>query len=589
MAGNANRNVSVDITGDTRDLEQSYDRVARKSDEIAKKQEDNNRKLSDGIKRTADITTGSFDGMSAAASTFGKTGPLAIGAVGAALVALPAVINLAAGALTLGFGGALAGIGIAAATQSAAVRGEFKALWDDIAQDTYDISGPIQDALVNIAGYARDAFSNFKPYLEEAFELLGPAIDRFGENFSRAFLELSPSIEPLSVAFGKLLDALGMRAPAIFGSLSRSIENLADIANRNADDIAGFFEGAFGALEWTTEAMNTLSQEWDHALATWEDQWNNLMATLVDDDSLQDFTIDIYNNTDQWNLLAEQIKNTANQIREAQYPTEELKLDVDALTESINELNGVNINADAAMLAWAEKLYQAAEAAKGNTEGLKLNTEAGRANWEQVLGMAEAGNRLIQAKAEEGATARELAGTYGQLQTDMLNVLKSMGLSSEEARKLTKRYLEIPDEIRTQVGLETLEAQRKFDEYITLNSGRQIPVYLIQKQEMPAKDGGYFGYASGGPVRGPGSSRSDSIPARISRGEYVVNAAATRRNLPLLEAINSGKGVGGMGTTIIYQINTSVAPTANLSAIGQEIVESIQAFESRSGKTWRSN
>jgi tape measure domain-containing protein len=49
------------------------------------------------------------------------------------------------------------------------------------------------------------------------------------------------------------------------------------------------------------------------------------------------------------------------------------------------------------------------------------------------------------------------------------------------------------------------------------------------------------GFATGGRIRGPGSGTSDSILARVSNGEYVVNAAATRNNLDLLEAINSGK------------------------------------------------
>jgi tape measure domain-containing protein len=49
--------------------------------------------------------------------------------------------------------------------------------------------------------------------------------------------------------------------------------------------------------------------------------------------------------------------------------------------------------------------------------------------------------------------------------------------------------------------------------------------------------------ASGGYISGPGSGRSDSIPARLSNGEYVVNAAATKKNRALLEAINSGQGL----------------------------------------------
>jgi len=587
----ANRNVSIDITGDTRDLEQSYDRVARKSEQLANDVDKNNKKMGSSFSDVAKTATSSFDDFSGTVTTFGKTGPIAIGAVAAAIAALPTIINLAAGAVTLGFGAALAGIGIAAASQSAVVRQEFKDLWDGIKSDLYDISGPIEKALLNIRGYADRAFENFLPSLEEGFKIIGPAIDKFGADFSRALLELEPAIKPLSNAFAALLSAIGERAPNMFRNLSASIENLASIAERNADDIAGFIDGAFSALEWTTARIDDLSSLWDEALAKWEDGWNSFIDSLNggNNPAIDAYKINISDTTDRWNAMAEQLKRTAEAAREAQDPLKQLKLDVDVLKDAIDELNGVHIASDRAMLQWQQTLWRAVEATEKSSAGLKYNTKEGRDNWQAVLDMADAGNRLIESKAEEGATVKELAVTYSQLQTDLMNVIKNMGESGDKARELAKRYLEIPDEIRTRVGLETLEAQRKFDEYITLNSGRQIPVYLIQKQEMPAKDGGYFGYASGGPVKGPGGSRTDSIPARISRGEYVVNAAATRRNLPLLEAINSGKGVGGMGTTIIYQINTSVAPTANLSAIGQEIVESIQAFESRSGKTWRMN
>ncbi|WP_323614997.1 tape measure protein [Pseudomonas putida] len=49
--------------------------------------------------------------------------------------------------------------------------------------------------------------------------------------------------------------------------------------------------------------------------------------------------------------------------------------------------------------------------------------------------------------------------------------------------------------------------------------------------------------ATGGYVRGPGTGTSDSIPANLSNGEFVVNAAATRRNRQLLESINSNERV----------------------------------------------
>lgn len=57
----------------------------------------------------------------------------------------------------------------------------------------------------------------------------------------------------------------------------------------------------------------------------------------------------------------------------------------------------------------------------------------------------------------------------------------------------------------------------------------------IQSVALNLADGGY--------VSGPGSSRSDSIPANLSNGEFVVNAGATAQNRALLEAVNSGQMV----------------------------------------------
>lgn len=68
----------------------------------------------------------------------------------------------------------------------------------------------------------------------------------------------------------------------------------------------------------------------------------------------------------------------------------------------------------------------------------------------------------------------------------------------------------------------------------------------------------FKGFKTGGYVSGPGSGTSDSIPARLSNGEFVVNADATRRNRSLLEAINSNERVsvsGGGGRTIIQSGN----------------------------------
>lgn len=58
------------------------------------------------------------------------------------------------------------------------------------------------------------------------------------------------------------------------------------------------------------------------------------------------------------------------------------------------------------------------------------------------------------------------------------------------------------------------------------------------------------GFSTGGYVSGSGTGTSDSIPARLSNGEFVVNAKATSRNRELLEAINSNERVSFAGENI---------------------------------------
>ncbi|MET3925983.1 tape measure protein [Devosia sp. 2618] len=91
--------------------------------------------------------------------------------------------------------------------------------------------------------------------------------------------------------------------------------------------------------------------------------------------------------------------------------------------------------------------------------------------------------------------------------------------------------------------------------------------------------GGVVEAATGGLIRGPGTGTSDSIPARLSDGEFVVNAAATSRNMDLLRAINSGTvaafasgGLVGGGPAVRaandnrHAANDNAAPVFTISA-----------------------
>ena len=69
-------------------------------------------------------------------------------------------------------------------------------------------------------------------------------------------------------------------------------------------------------------------------------------------------------------------------------------------------------------------------------------------------------------------------------------------------------------------------------------------------KELATSGGGqdFTGFASGGYVSGPGTERSDSILARLSNGEFVVNAKSVQRlGLKTLQRINRFAGGGYAG------------------------------------------
>lgn len=99
---------------------------------------------------------------------------------------------------------------------------------------------------------------------------------------------------------------------------------------------------------------------------------------------------------------------------------------------------------------------------------------------------------------------------------------------------------------------------------------------------------GAFGnaFASGGSVAGPGTGTSDSIPAMLSNGEYVLNAQAVDRlGVPFLNGLNTGRlrgfASGGLvGSGGAYNRPASVASSS--SSTSNSITLNVSALDASS-------
>lgn len=92
-----------------------------------------------------------------------------------------------------------------------------------------------------------------------------------------------------------------------------------------------------------------------------------------------------------------------------------------------------------------------------------------------------------------------------------------------------------------------------------------------------------FGFAGGGYVSGAGTSTSDSIPARLSDGEYVVRAKAVRAlGTDFLDRLNAaGSGLSGKGKLPKFRYaeggyvtaDTNADPANNSGAVGGQPIQ----------------
>jgi len=87
---------------------------------------------------------------------------------------------------------------------------------------------------------------------------------------------------------------------------------------------------------------------------------------------------------------------------------------------------------------------------------------------------------------------------------------------------------------------------RQFNNISDAIPGKQPKFEVIQR------------FARGGEVKGKGTGTSDSIPAMLSNGEFVVNAKSTQTFKPLLEALNNmGNSTSNIDNSTNININNN--------------------------------
>lgn len=124
------------------------------------------------------------------------------------------------------------------------------------------------------------------------------------------------------------------------------------------------------------------------------------------------------------------------------------------------------------------------------------------------------------------------------------NVFKSLSIPNAET---TKEYKDVFTKLQTPLDPTISEAIDKFV-YGAVNN-QKTGVVL----------------ATGGAIYGAGTATSDSIPAMLSNGEFVMNAASVKKyGTPMMHAINAGKYATGGGVGVMPRTSVPNSPSYNV-------------------------
>lgn len=229
--------------------------------------------------------------------------------------------------------------------------------------------------------------------------------------------------------------------------------------------------------------------------------------------------------------------------------------EIDGLVQSLASAGLVQLSTRDAARQWEQSLDDLTASIEENGTTLDRNTQAGRDNEAALDAVAQAAIGQAQAIYDSTQNEEQFRTSLLQSREGLVAAARQMGLSEEAAQQYADQVLAIPAVKSTSFVTPGLDAAIQ-NTSILRESLRQIGDKTVRvttqfitsgnPNDLRVNKFGGDGMADGGLIpRGLGGPRQDNVPIWASSGEFVVNAAATARHLPVLEAINAGAFADG--------------------------------------------
>lgn len=495
---------------------------------------------------------------------------------------------------------------------------EVDGLWNNITES-------IGTAQATLGAFAIDGL-NLKDVLQsvsDAVSGVGAALMKAkneGKNFGEALKEAVPPevvvalgsltaiigvslVAAIGAAVGALASFLGLTAPIVAGVAALGAQLAAyyvyweDISQ--AIDIAKFSLQRFidtpisNLIPTIEEYINKLkgakaAQDELASYSTYDSDYHDQYATatpakqetnlFTDTKGLSDYQKELRRITEEYGLTERGIREVAAANAELQQIQDALaraKLsDIDAQKAYYqDQINAINAAKEADKQATAEKIA-GLKAQKKIWEEAKANGVDGSdvkvANLEKQIALEQ---QLLGIRQETADLQVQEIETKVKDQEEMLSAVSEAWLNYgrsvasgfgdavvsivDGSKSASKAFGDMVRDMLTQ----SLNLLAQWTAVFGLVSAWKGPV-----KGAEAANKMVLGLATGGYITGAGTSTSDSIPAMLSNGEYVVQASAVRKiGLPALNAINQGRGFADGGLVAAKPVSVGGAGSSNNS------------------------
>lgn len=509
----------------------------------------------------------------------------------ALLLALPAAAMVAGNGIVLGVGAALAGIGVLAAAQNAQVKDAFSDLKDHVVDSVRSWARPFESTLINITRTARRVFDAFGPDLRQIFQDLAPAVEVFVDQLGDALLNFRQPLRAFSDAFRAVLSTLGPQLDTILGNVAQGLTRIAEAVERNPEDLAklisdlsnlvriagtltGVLIDVYPAVSTFTSALGKLADAAD-AVGPAAGRLGTVLVSSLGSGPIgavvstwDDFTATLHRArgasgdtsaalaamaVSAGHVAAATVQHNTQTSTQAQL-MRMASLSAQQLKASLDELAGKTLTAREAAAQYGQAAINLTRTIRENGRAHGFSTQRGIENEQALNQLARAAHANAAAMRDDGRSAREVGQFMASARKRIIDAAIGMGYSRREAVQLADKLMgvkraadHIPRRKDIRVNANTEAARQRINALVAWANSIVVQM-AVTALTSGRKLGGYVGYAQGGPVpgyprggqvTGPGTSTSDSILARLSNGEFVVNAAATRMFRPVLEMINA--------------------------------------------------